>query len=31
MRDIHVELADLNREAVMLAEKIQTNFQELGI
>ena len=30
LRDIHVELADLNKEAVDLAEKIQTNFEELG-
>jgi len=26
-----VELADLNKEAVELAAKIQTNFEELGI
>jgi type I restriction enzyme M protein len=31
LRDIHTELADLNREAVELAAKIQTNFEELGI
>jgi type I restriction enzyme M protein len=31
LRDIHVELADLNREAVALAAKIQTNFERLGI
>ena len=31
LRDIHVELADLNREAVALAAKIQSNFEELGI
>ena len=31
LRDIHVELADLNREAVELAAKIQTNFEELVI
>lgn len=31
LRDIHVELADLNREAVALAAKIQTNFEELGV
>ena len=31
LRDIHVELADLNREAVELAERIQENFEELGI
>ena len=30
LRDIHVELADLNREAAELAAKIQTNFEELG-
>lgn len=30
MRDIHVELADLNREAADLAAKIQTNIEELG-
>jgi len=30
-RDIHIELADLNREAVELAAKIQENFEELGI
>ncbi|MDP4028424.1 MAG: class I SAM-dependent DNA methyltransferase [Gallionella sp.] len=30
LRDIHVELADLNREAVGLAAKIQENFEELG-
>ena len=30
MRDIHVELADLNREAAELAGKIQENFEELG-
>jgi type I restriction enzyme M protein len=29
--DIHVELADLNRESVELAAKIQTNFEELGV
>jgi type I restriction enzyme M protein len=29
MRDIHVELADLNREAVELAAKIAQNFAEL--
>ncbi len=29
LRDIHVELADLNREAVELAAKIQENFEEL--
>ncbi|MBT3192307.1 MAG: N-6 DNA methylase [Verrucomicrobia bacterium] len=31
MRDIHIELAGLNKEAVKLAKKIQTNFTELGI
>jgi type I restriction enzyme M protein len=31
LRDIHTELADLNREAVELAAKIQANFEELGI
>ena len=31
LRDIHLELADLNREAVDLAAKIQTNFEELGV
>ena len=31
LRDIHVELADLNKEAVQLAAKIQENFEELGI
>ena len=30
LRDIHVELADLNREAVALAAKIQESFEELG-
>ncbi|AFL75744.1 type I restriction-modification system subunit M [Thiocystis violascens] len=29
--DIHVELADLNREAVELATRIQANFEELGV
>jgi type I restriction enzyme M protein len=29
LRDIHVELADLNKEAVELAAKIQKNFEEL--
>jgi type I restriction enzyme M protein len=29
--DIHTELADLNRESVELAAKIQVNFEELGI
>jgi type I restriction enzyme M protein len=31
LRDIHLELADLNREAVDLALKIQSNFEELGV
>jgi type I restriction enzyme M protein len=31
LRDIHVELADLNREAVELAARIQGNFEELGV
>jgi type I restriction enzyme M protein len=31
IRDIHTELADLNKEAVVLASKIQENFEELGI
>ncbi len=31
LKDIHTELADLNVEAVALAEKIQENFERLGI
>ncbi len=31
LRDIHVELAELNREACALAAKIQANFEGLGI
>jgi len=31
MRDIHTELADLNKEAAELAGKIQQSFEELGI
>lgn len=31
LRDIHTELADLNREAAELAAKIQKNFEELGV
>ena len=31
LRDIHLELVDLNRESVDLAVKIQTNFEALGI
>ena len=30
LRDIHVELSDLNKEAAELAVKIQENFEELG-
>jgi type I restriction enzyme M protein len=30
LRDIHTELADLNKEAAELAAKIQANFEELG-
>ena len=29
LRDIHTELADLNKEAAELAAKIQENFEEL--
>ena len=29
--DIHVELADLNQEAVALAKQVQRNFEEMGI
>ena len=31
LRDIHLELADLNCEAVDLAARIQTNFEALGV
>lgn len=31
LRDIHTELADLNKEAAELAATIQANFEELGI
>jgi type I restriction enzyme M protein len=31
LRDIHTELADLNKEAVEVAAKIQINFEELGV
>jgi type I restriction enzyme M protein len=31
LRDIHVELEDLNAEAVQLAATIKRNFEELGI
>ena len=30
LRDIHVELVDLNKEAAELAVKVQKNFEELG-
>jgi hypothetical protein len=30
-RDVRVKLAYLNKEAVDLAAKIQTNFEELGV
>jgi type I restriction enzyme M protein len=30
LRDIHTELADLNKEALELAAKIQENFEEIG-
>ena len=30
MRDIHVELADLNQEAAALAARIQENLETLG-
>ena len=30
LRDIHTELADLNKEAAELASRIQENFEELG-
>jgi type I restriction enzyme M protein len=30
LRDIHLELADLNNEAITLAAQIQKNFEELG-
>ncbi|MDZ4782132.1 MAG: N-6 DNA methylase [Planctomycetia bacterium] len=30
LQDIHIELADLNKEAAELAAKIQGNFEELG-
>ena len=30
LRDIHIELTDLNKEAAELAAKIQENFEELG-
>ena len=31
IREIHVELAGLNKEAVTLAKRIATNFEELGL
>ena len=31
LRDIHVELEDLNKEAVTLAATIKKNFEELGV
>lgn len=31
MQEIHTELAQLNEEAVNLAEIIQSNFEELGV
>jgi type I restriction enzyme M protein len=31
LRDIHTELADLNRESADLAVKIQAHFEELGV
>ena len=31
LKDIHIELADLNREAADLATIIQVNFEELGV
>lgn len=31
LREIHIELADLNQEATALAARIQKNFEELGI
>jgi type I restriction enzyme M protein len=31
LKDIHIELADLNREAVELAARIQENFEGLGV
>lgn len=31
LKDLHIELADLNEEAVALAAKIQKNFEGLGI
>lgn len=31
LREIHVELEDLNAEAVTLAAAIKRNFEELGV
>jgi type I restriction enzyme M protein len=31
MRDIHIEIADLNKEAAALAAQIQSNFEGLGL
>jgi type I restriction enzyme M protein len=31
MRDIHIELSDLNKEAIELAATIRENFEELGV
>jgi type I restriction enzyme M protein len=31
LSDIHIELADLNKEAAGLAKTIQRNFEELGV
>jgi type I restriction enzyme M protein len=31
LREIHIGLADLNKEAQQLAKTIQQNFEELGI
>jgi len=31
LREIHIELEDLNAEAVVLAERIKRNFEELGV
>lgn len=31
LREIHMELEDLNAEAALLAAKIKRNFEELGI
>jgi type I restriction enzyme M protein len=31
IKDIHLELKDLNAEAVELAARIQENFEELGV